>query len=303
MSTADMPFQSDFYKVMLDQMSEGVYFTDTDRRILYWNIAAEQLTGYSAQDVVGSYCQDNILRHVDCNGCSMCEQYCPLSNSLTEGKQVYKRAYLFHKKGYRLPVDVKVSPVFSSARHVIGAVEVFSDASGSLELENINRTLRKQLHIDLMTKLPNRRALMTALKDEFFRYKRYEAPFSIAAIDIDHFKAVNDTFGHPAGDRVLVWFANQLKSAFRKVDTISRYGGEEFFVLLPKTENGTAAIAASKLKNILNEQICPITGNTLTASIGLTTVKKNDTLRKVLERSDAALYQAKNNGRNCICSI
>ncbi|PLX97963.1 MAG: sensor domain-containing diguanylate cyclase [Desulfuromonas sp.] len=303
MSITDLPFRNDFYKVMLDQMSEGVYFTDTERRILYWNTAAEQLTGYNSQDVVGSYCNDNILRHVDCDGCSLCEDHCPLFDSLKEGRQVYKRAYLYHKKGYRVAVDVKVSPVFGSTNQILGAVEVFSDASDSIVLENLNQTLRKQLRIDLMTKLPNRRALMQSLKDEFIRYKRYESTFSLVAIDIDHFKQINDTLGHPTGDRALIWFANQLTSVFRKVDTISRYGGEEFFVLLPNTAADTAVKAAEKLKIRLNEQPCPVTGEMLTASIGVTSLLATDTLRSVLERADQAMYRAKESGRNRICAV
>ena len=87
----DIPILDDFFKKMLDELHDGVYFADTDRRILYWNTAAERLSGYAAADVVGSLCHDNILDHTDSAGCHLCRERCPLVAAIETGKQVCKR--------------------------------------------------------------------------------------------------------------------------------------------------------------------------------------------------------------------
>ena len=158
---------------------------------------------------------------------------------------------------------------------------------------------------DGLTGLLNRRAIEALLDREAQRLERFNQPFSILLIDIDHFKRVNDLLGHPAGDQVLIEVARRLQVEAREVDHVARYGGEEFCVLLPHTEHEGALQAAERLREGVCER--PITwGNaTVPVTISMGLVCANDpreSLQSLLRRADAALYQAKDGGRNMVVS-
>ena len=158
---------------------------------------------------------------------------------------------------------------------------------------------------DGLTGLLNRRAIEALLDREAQRLERFNQPFSILLIDIDHFKRVNDRLGHPAGDQVLIEVARRLQVEAREVDHVARYGGEEFCVLLPHTEHEGALQAAERLREGVCER--PITwGNaTVPVTISMGLVCANDpreSLQSLLRRADAALYQAKDGGRNMVVS-
>jgi len=181
-----------FYKQMLDHLAEGVYFVDRERRILYWNPAAERLTGFSAEAMTGCYCNKGELNHVDANLNPLCTGCCPLTRAMDTGTTVSERAFLHHRNGHRLPVNIKAQAITNATGEVIGAVEIFSDATSYLQLENLNEKLQKQIRIDPLTGVPNRRAFLEVVEDELERFQRYGDPFSVIFTDIDFFKEVND---------------------------------------------------------------------------------------------------------------
>lgn len=288
----------EFYKQMLDHLTEGVYFVDNQRRILYWNLAAEMITGYRKEEVVGRCCSDNILDHVNGDQCSLCLGGCPLEKCLRVGLPIETRVFLSRKQGDRIPVNVKVVPIRGEAGVVIGAVEVFSDATGEVEVEQLNEDLQRLIRIDPLTQIPNRRAMMEALEREYQRFERYGTPFSVVFADIDHFKRINDTCGHLVGDRALQWFSRHLVRNLRRADLVGRYGGEEFVILLTATRAESANRIAEQLRSTLAGLSFPETGNAITASFGVATIGPEETVESLLNRADGALYRAKKEGRN-----
>lgn len=293
-----MTLSFDFYKQMVDHLAEGIYFVDRNRRILYWNPAAERLTGFMAEQVLNCCCETGGLNHVDANLAPLCTARCPLVRAMEEGVLVTERAFLHHREGYRLPVNIKAQPVKNSSGEVIGAVEIFSDATGFLQLESVNEKLQQQIRIDPLTGIPNRRAFLEVVKNEWDRYQRYGDPFSIIFTDIDFFKEVNDRHGHRVGDLTLQWFTKGLQSELRKVDTLSRFGGEEFLILLPATPSKEAFLTAEKLRQRIAAAPCPETGEPLTASFGVASVCLKDSSESLVERADRGLYRSKKEGRN-----
>ncbi|MEA2098742.1 MAG: diguanylate cyclase [Campylobacterota bacterium] len=155
------------------------------------------------------------------------------------------------------------------------------------------------IHDDL-TKLYNRKKFNEELEKEFTRQKRYKLNLSIMMIDIDHFKYVNDNCGHNFGDEVLIEISNLLQKNIRKVDTLCRWGGEEFMILLPETSLENTGNVAKKIKNSIEENHLSCKSKITTISIGVTTVLQDDTIDTLLSRADELLYKAKSNGRNCI---
>ena len=156
---------------------------------------------------------------------------------------------------------------------------------------------------DELTSLPNRRAFMQRLEDEISRSKRYGFPLTLVLVDIDHFKKINDRFGHSAGDAILQSYANNVFNSLRNHDMIARYGGEEFAVLMPNTDVNGVMLALEKIKARLQRIDCESSGlfiPTPTFSAGVAEFQLSDTPAVLIERADMALYRAKNSGRNRI---
>lgn len=161
------------------------------------------------------------------------------------------------------------------------------------------RELAHSAQVDELTSLSNRAHIEQLFEEECARTERYGQPFSVILIDIDYFKAVNDTWGHRTGDTVLKQFAELLRQNLRKVDAIGRIGGEEFFVLLPQTDAEQAQAAARDLQARINAFDFDAVGRR-TASFGVTEYRPGERRVDTFDRADQALYAAKKNGRNRI---
>jgi diguanylate cyclase (GGDEF)-like protein len=151
-----------------------------------------------------------------------------------------------------------------------------------------------ELRTDPLTGASNRRAFDESLESVLKQQNRYDTPFSVAMLDIDFFKRVNDEQGHLQGDRVLQELAQLLRSSLRDCDMLARYGGEEFVILMPHTELPGACLLAERIRAAVQENL-PIT-----VSMGLAASMADDTSTSLLSRADAALYLAKGAGRNCV---
>lgn len=156
---------------------------------------------------------------------------------------------------------------------------------------------------DALTGVANKRALDYQLPRELKIAQRYQQDISLLMLDIDYFKSINDTYGHAGGDLVLQRVAQQIQKCCRGADTLFRYGGEEFAVILPTASIGDAFVIAERIRSAVTEMNCPIAGNrvSVSVSIGCATYHPNESAMTLIERADAALYQAKRNGRNRTC--
>lgn len=160
-----------------------------------------------------------------------------------------------------------------------------------------NRELEVLAETDALTQLGNRMRLDDVLTYELRRAQRRREPLSIIMLDIDHFKRVNDEFGHPVGDQVLTAIAHTLRASLRSTDTIGRWGGEEFLVILPSTTTVQSADVAEKIRAAVEAQDLETAGH-VTVSLGVTSSRDGDSPGLIVNRADEALYQAKWGGRN-----
>jgi diguanylate cyclase (GGDEF)-like protein len=174
----------------------------------------------------------------------------------------------------------------------------------SFELKEANKRIEELAELDELTGSFNRRCIMRMLGEEISRAHRTSAPCSIALIDLDWFKRINDTYGHPTGDEVLRTFAITVFANVRNFDRYGRFGGEEFLLVLPDTPHDVAARILDRLRAIIAEldwsAFSP--GMRVTVSAGIATLKPNETPDAILARADRALYEAKARGRNRIAS-
>jgi diguanylate cyclase (GGDEF)-like protein len=194
----------------------------------------------------------------------------------------------------------------NAIRHIpVSRDDILIDMVSIRELTTAYELLQKEADTDPLTELSNRRPFLRTLDVEFARAKRFMHPLAIAMIDIDHFKNVNDTYGHDAGDQVLRAFSTILVREFRTIDLVGRLGGEEFAVIFPETDVDRAQLACRRLLGTIESAVIPVEERqiSVTASIGLAGVMpETPNGTTVLKRADEFLYVAKRSGRNRVIS-
>jgi diguanylate cyclase (GGDEF)-like protein/PAS domain S-box-containing protein len=296
-------WSSSFFQELLDNLYDGVYYVDLHRRITFWNKAAEAITGYSRQEVMGRQCSDNLLRHVDDRGSCLCLGACPLAHTIADGQPRRAAVYLHHKDGHRLPVSVRVSPLRNAGGNIMGAVEIFSDNSEKVAALQHLKKLKHLAYLDTLTGIANRRYLEIFLDARFNELSRFGWSFGLVFGDIDNFKGVNDRYGHQAGDLVLQMVAKTMAKNCRSYDLVGRWGGDEFLGIFSHLDN------LRKLKKI-TDRLHQLAANSsvpwhehpisVTLSLGATTVRPEDTVDSITQRVDQLLYHSKRAGGNCL---
>lgn len=218
-------------------------------------------------------------------------------------------------------------PIFGKKRRLLGTFAIYHTNACSpidRDLYLINKTagfvsllieeqqteadLQRMATTDELTSLPNRRKLLSTLESEFARAKRYHRELSLCMLDLDHFKRINDEYGHSAGDQVLADVASIMNSALRDSDMAGRIGGEEFAILLPDTAENDALIFAERLRTAIEAHEIRYQGHILklTSSIGVASLEQRSQISQaseLLSAADKCLYFAKNNGRNQVSNI
>jgi len=295
--------QLDFYKNMLDEISDGVYFVNRDRVITYWNKSAAELSGYTGQEVIGRRCSDNILVHIDEKGNQLCLLGCPLAATINDAAPHEAHVFMKHKKGHRVPVYLRVKPLHDENNNIIGGVETFSDDSFENILKDRVSDLERKSLIDALTGVGNRRFADITLSTRLNELKRHGWPFGVIFIDIDDFKKVNDTYGHNVGDEFLKMLTRTTAGIMREPETsIFRWGGEEFLVIASNCDAAKLFSLAERLRLLIaNSSVTKEEGMLrVTVSSGATVALPADDAEKIIARADGLLYQAKKAGKNCV---
>ena len=286
---------------LMSRLDVGVYIWDGDRQISFWNKAAERLSGYSAEEMLGRRCSDNRLRHVTPDGLNLCLGSCPMAATMHDGAIREAEVYMHHRDGSRQPVAVWAAPLLDDSGAIKGAIEIFSDRRNRSDILKELETLRHEVLSDPLTRLGNRRYLEAVAASRFEAMAQGQNGFGLFMIDIDYFKRVNDTYGHEIGDEVLKMVASTLGSAIRPLDAVIRWGGEEFILVCANVPEGKLAELAERVRFVVAESWLSTKehGNiAVTVSVGAARAIDGDTLSTVIGRADAALYRAKEFGRN-----
>lgn len=293
---------SNFYKDVLEAIADGVYFIDLNQKITYWNKAAERISGYAAEEVLGKSCADNTLKHVDSLGTELCVDGCPLAATIADGKPREADVFMHHKLGHRLPVSVRATPILDELGTVVGAVEVFRDNSKQHNLLEELEVLRNEVLTDPLTGIGNRRYAEISMANLDMNMEQSQVPFGVLFADIDHFKRINDTWGHDVGDRVLQMVAKTMSGVLRKLDVACRWGGEEFIILVPNIGRDTLVQIGERLRMLVENSWLDVGDKQVqvTVSLGCALSHPGESAASVLSRADNQLYASKDCGRNCV---
>jgi diguanylate cyclase (GGDEF)-like protein/PAS domain S-box-containing protein len=288
------------YRDVLDNLYDGVYSLDLQRKIFFWNKGAERIPGYLAADVLGRRCADDILCHVDKQGRNLCRDGCPAAAVLKDGQRREAEVYLLHKNGFRKPVRTRVAPTEDASGRIAGVMEIFSDDTSPENLRRRVALLEKLSSLDPLTHLPNRRSMEATIASRLAETHRYGVTFGVLFIDIDHFKSVNDTYGHETGDHVLRLVGKTLASSLRPFDLSGRWGGEEFLAVILNVDVAHLGVVAERVRALIAATRIPLEDNYLSVSvsIGGTLARAGDSPETLLNRADQFMYRSKMEGRN-----
>ena len=267
------------------------YRTDINGIISVMSPSIEDVLGYKPQEMIGKPLKDFY--------CSPAEREKVVQALIDgKGKASQVEAWLRHKDGSSVWISTNAYVRFDERGEPLYVEGVARNITERKEFENKLEYLAKY---DGLTRLLNRRAFMEEVEYQVDIAQRYSWTFSLAMIDLDYFKKINDRYGHPVGDGVLRYFAGICKTIFRKTDIIGRVGGEEFAVLIPQTEMQFAREMLARLKNRLVNEPMLLDDKKLeiTFSAGLVGLRsEDDSISSLLRRVDELLYKAKENGRN-----
>ncbi|MCI0358477.1 MAG: diguanylate cyclase [Planctomycetaceae bacterium] len=296
--------ESLFHRKMVDSMHDAVVFVDGSLRIVLWNRAAERLTGILAPSIEHKVWSPTLISLRDEQQKLIVEADCPVIQSIKSGVQTLRRLSLAGRNGQRVEVDAHLVPIHGKNGISHGAALLMHDASSQITLEQRVQSLHEKATRDPLTQVANRAEFDRIQANWVESHLERRLPCSLVICDIDHFKKINDSFGHPAGDEVLIAFATLLRRHCRSGDLVARYGGEEFVMLCADCDNGTATCRAEELRCELAELPMPaLDGKCITASFGVTELQAGDTPETMLRRADRALYQAKEIGRNAVVQL
>lgn len=261
--------------------------------IVYVNNAFTNLTGYTAEEAVGN--TPRMLQGPETDPITRNE----IREALHQKKAVRTEVLNYTKSGKAYWLDLSIVPLKDES----GAVKYFAAIERDLTRhKTIEEQLNQLASTDALTNTVNRRVFFEKANYELKRIQRSKLHFGLLMIDIDNFKKLNDQYGHQAGDTALQHIATTIKNQTRDIDVVGRYGGEEFIVLLPLTDQQQTTKTAEKLRQAVANQAFSYNNQTIniTVSIGCTVCLPNEIdINPGISRADQALYRAKDKGKNC----
>jgi diguanylate cyclase (GGDEF)-like protein/PAS domain S-box-containing protein len=269
----------------------------------YVNPAFEQLTGQRREEALG-----RPLRLAGLPA-GVPEMSVEMRALIADGRPWQGEVESTRPDGRRRYVDLAVSAIKNPSGNLVNVIWTQHDITerklGELAVTRVNKELRELAVKDDLTGTFNRRYLDGSLQREFVRARRYRLPFSILMIDIDRFKEANDRFGHPFGDYVLRTISDLMREASRETDIITRYGGEEFCLLLPNTDREGARNLAERIRSVVEGHVFEQGDRraAITLSVGGVTLGESDakSAQDLVDCADQALLRAKESGRNAVC--
>ncbi len=292
------------FKSLLENLPTAVVVHHNDTSIEYGNPTANRLLGLPPPTAKGRASLNQNWRLLDEDGKPLNTEQFPVNRVLHSGRPLRDATMGVERPHQKSPTWVKVDafPMPSEDARATQVVVAFTDITDRKAMQD---ELILQARTDGLTGLFNRRHFMAELDQEFARASRFKHSLSLVMLDLDFFKRINDTQGHPVGDQVLRLVGDICQQLLRKTDIAARMGGEEFALILPQIDAAQALDAAERLRTSLAAQKLPLPSGVIlswTASMGVATLHESDiTPVDLMRRADEALYTAKDTGRNCVC--
>lgn len=283
------------HRLMTENACDIIATVDLSGNFTYISPSVERITGYTPEEVINSYREigyflPGVQKEMD-------RQRVRIKEMVEKGERfdsINFEQRQVRKDGESIYIDTVLSGIYDEENNFRELLAISRDIT---EKVKIRKKIIELAETDKLTKLYNRVKLDAALEQELYQAKKNATTFGLIMIDIDHFKLINDRFGHMAGDAVLVELAKLFKAMIRSTDLIGRWGGEEFLVILPDTDEFGAMELAEKIRKRVSENHF-LEQERLTISLGVSVFRDDNNVDSIIYRADQALYQAKKNGKN-----
>jgi len=289
------------YLYLLESLYDGFYISDPEGRVLVWSAGMSSLQGVAWRTARMGYVPE-FVQYRNQYGEALLHTDYPIRRAIEQAKPQTTELQLQHCNDGWQSVEVQTLPLIDGNGRLQGFAEIIRDLTGKLAKERAgDRDLRLMASRDALTHVANRGELKAQLELRMkeFHETGFNKPFSVIFLDVDHFKRTNDTYGHAAGDEVLVSIARLLQHETYSGELVARYGGEEFVILCPETKLDEAFGKAERLRNaIAQARVVSNDQFKVTSSFGVAESEPDDTADNVLQRADKALYMSKRQGRN-----
>ena len=281
--------------MFLNKMFEGVFLVDKNRTILFWNKAAESITGFLSAEVVGRKCFDNILMHVSDRGKSLCWDDCHLKKTLQDGEVRDISIFLRHKQGHRVPVNVRSIPLRDDADQIQCTMEVFTRGGIETNFEQFKDLARKAF-IDSLTGIPNKDYIMNKLKSLLIsRGPNEEEFFGILFIELDNLRKINDDYGMVIGNTAIQVTAKSILENLEPGDIIARISGGLFLAVTNMKKTSLLLNWANKLNLVVQQSTIPEHEDLfLRISIGGVIAKSGDDVDVIYQSLEEELKNSRN---------
>jgi two-component system cell cycle response regulator len=290
--------ECELYRATLDALEQGVYVVDRDRKILVWNRMAEQITGYSAAEVVGHHCQDHLLEHCREDGRVQCVAACPLEETLADGQPRKASLFLRHKRGYRVPVQLTTSVVRNQQGQITGGVEAFYDqapAADALVKLRAGDTQRQGTE-------RGREYLEACLDRELDLYASEGESFGILLLHVDQWHQLRVTHGKEAAEAMIGILSETLVYTLHPADVFGRWSDDEFLVIARDSSVRALELDAELLRSMAGNAQFRWWGDRvpLTLSVGGAIVAGGDTRATMLSRAQHGLEVSMERGGDMV---
>lgn len=282
-----MQLTESLFETLMDNLSDGVYFVDIHRHIRYWNKAAERITGYAREEVIGHCCGDNILMDVNEAGECLCTGKCPLNAILRDGGAHHGLVYLRHKDGHRVPAQVSAAPVHDSHGVITGAMETFHDCSPMhAALKQVARGERAQ-YICPVTGVGNRRYAEMILDQRLGDARSRAVSFAAFLIAVDGYEELCARHGEPLGEMLLIMAAKSIANALQSFDSLAHWERGVFLAVLPDAETAALGTVANRIRMLVEHSGRSTSRGLLavTVSLGCVLCGAHDGKESIIDRA------------------
>jgi PAS domain S-box-containing protein len=274
------------YRLVLENLPAAVYLVDRERRITLWNKAAESLTGYQAQEVIGRLCRDDILMHCDQNNVILCGNACPLLDTMHDGKTQEAHLFLRHKHGQRIPVLVRAAPVRDQEGTIVGAVEYFEERA---ILAGARHT--GEMGVDWAVEIPDHRTLRAQMESSLNDLAASGIPFGILNIAIDDLERLRGRYGFPGAGAIVYETAQTFLRELCPNGSVGCWSSERLVAIVEGCDQESLEKEAGRLKGLAGRIGVPWWGDRIpvTVSIAGVMAREGDTPETLVARAEGQL--------------
>jgi diguanylate cyclase (GGDEF)-like protein/PAS domain S-box-containing protein len=283
----------EIYRTILEGLRIGVSVLDLQKRIIFWNDGAEQITGYTRIDVLGHLCTDSFFLHCDQAGCEMCLENCPITEALHAAQPLEAVSFLHHKSGHRTPVHTWAIPLRDKHGSMMGITFTFQEQFAAAGPDPNDQSMKERGWLDDLTGLPNQAVMQSHLRETLGTFAELHVPFGIVCLEAHELGKFRARYGQEAARSILQVLARTLRTTVWPTDFVGSWSEGQFLVIFIGCAEAALQTISERILEIMRSATITWWGEELpvAVSLGYTTAVAGDTVESLLQRAQKALSE------------